>query len=134
MARHCSTPRHGAAGGGPGMTTHPTSIDEIDFWDLDMFVSGDPHAAWRILREAAQKRDIDFVTDIAHRIPAAIALSLLGVPEKHWDRLAELEHATVTSEDPEFTHGNQQETIVAASMEIRTFFTELVQGHVADPG
>ena len=218
------------------MTTNPTSIDEIDFWDLDMFVSGDPHAAWRILRqdapiwwhdrpggepfwsitryddakavlgdpfrfsstpgikvrtdrelqyasvmaqdyqpiihtdpprhrevrklvshrftpraiaeledqvravarrcmdEAAQKRDIDFVTDIAHRIPAAIALSLLGVPEQHWDRLAELEHATVTSEDPEFTHGNQQETIVAASLEIRQFFTDLVQSHLADPG
>jgi cytochrome P450 len=218
------------------VTLHPTTIDEIDFWDLDMFVSGDPHAAWRILREeapvwwhdkpggepfwsvtryddaravlgdpftfsstpgikvrtdreleyaqvmaqdfqpiihtdpprhrevrklvshrftpravseleaqirsyaarcmdeAAQKGEIDFVTDIAHRIPAAIALSLLGVPEAHWDRLAELEHATVTSEDPEFTHGNQQEAIIAASMEIRAFFTDLVQSHLDDPG
>ena len=218
------------------MTLHPTTIDEIDFWDLDMFVTGDPHAAWRLLREqapvwwhdrpggepfwsvtryddaravlgdpftfsstpgikvrtdrelefasvmaqqyqpiihtdpprhrevrklvshrftpravseleeqirsyarrcmdeAAQKRDIDFVSDIAHRIPAAIALSLLGVPEEHWDRLAELEHATVTSEDPEFTHGNQQDAIIAASMEIRGFFTELVEQRVDDPG
>src|SRR5207302_7714315 len=29
------------------------TIDEIDFWDLEMFVSGDPHAAWRLLREHA---------------------------------------------------------------------------------
>jgi cytochrome P450 len=218
------------------MTLHPTTIDEIDFWDLDMFVSGDPHAAWRILREeaplwwhdrpggepfwavtryddartvlgdpfrfsstpgikvrtdrelayastmaqgfqpiihtdpprhrevrklvshrftpraiaeleaqirsyarrcmdeAAEKQDIDFVTDIAHRIPAAIALSLLGVPEAHWDRLAELEHATVTSEDPEFTHGDEMSAVIEASMEIRAFFTELVEQHVADPG
>ena len=31
----------------------PKTVDEIDFWDLDMFVSGDPHAAWRILRQDA---------------------------------------------------------------------------------
>ena len=35
------------------MALHPTTIDEIDLWDLDMFTSGDPHDAWRILRREA---------------------------------------------------------------------------------
>ena len=33
------------------MTLRPETLDEIDFWDLDMFTDGDPHAAWRLLRE-----------------------------------------------------------------------------------
>ena len=35
------------------MTRVPQTIDEIDFWDLDMFEFGDPHAAYRILRAEA---------------------------------------------------------------------------------
>ena len=56
----------------------------------------------------AQKQEVDFVSEVAHRIPAAIALSLMGVPEQDWDRLAELEHITVTGTDPEFTHGQAE--------------------------
>src|SRR5688572_16402685 len=35
------------------MALVPTSLDEIDFWDLDMFEFGDPHAAWSLLRAQA---------------------------------------------------------------------------------
>ena len=35
------------------MALRPTALDEIDFWDLDMFTEGDPHAAWTLLREQA---------------------------------------------------------------------------------
>ena len=188
------------------MALFPESLDEIDFWDLDMFLEGDPHLAWSLLRreaplwlhdrdggepfwcvtryqdvhavladplrfssqrdgiwlrthevlqappgaylppvsvlvtdpprhaplrkvishnftpraisrledqvrqfaghcldEVAEKQDVDFVTDVAHRIPAAIALSLMGVPQEDWDRLAELEHLITTGGyDPEY--------------------------------
>ena len=165
------------------LTLYPGTLDEIDFWDLDMFTDGDPHLAWSLLRsdapvwlhdrpggepfwcvtryddtrtvlgaahlfsseragivlqdkvalaaprpgvggapmihqdppghlphrkiirnsftppsiarledqlrrytidcleEVADRREVDFVSEVAHRIPAAIALSLLGVPE-----------------------------------------------------
>lgn len=225
------------------MTLQPTTLDEVDFWDLDMFVRGDPYAAWRILRDeapvwwhdrpggepfwcvtryddaravlgdpyrfssaegikvrtdedirrsaltppgmaqpiihtdpprhrqvrklishrftpraiaeletqvrdyarrcldqAVEKGEVDFVTDIAHRIPAAIALSLLGVPEEHWDRLAELEHIIVTSEDPEFTEGHNASpedhlaTVIAAAIEIRGVFDQLVEQRLDDLG
>ena len=176
------------------MALFPESLDEIDFWDLDMFSDGDPHMAWSLLRreapvwfhdrggsgpfwcitryedihavradplrfacgdgitlnnesagmpphlrsmlgtdpprhtplrkvvshnftpraisrleeqlrgvaddhldEVADRRDVDFVTAVAHPIPAAMALSMLGVPQEDWGRLAELEHLTVHS-------------------------------------
>ena len=219
------------------MTLVPTSLDEIDFWDLDMFVSGEPHRAWSLLRneapiwyhdrpggepvwcitryddarsvlgqalafsserdgivlrdtvalhnplptqgvnamihtdpprhtplrkvisprflpgaiarledqlrayartcldEAADKRDVDFVTDIAHRIPAAIALSLLGVPEEKWDRLAELEHTLLSGADPDYTGGKDYHAAAAeAGMELHMYFAELVQRRMQDPG
>jgi cytochrome P450 len=49
------------------------------------------------LDEVADKKEVDFVTAIAHPIPAAIALSMLGVPKGDWDHLAKLEHITVHS-------------------------------------
>src|SRR4051812_8637038 len=220
------------------MALVPTTLDEIDFWDLDMFEFGDPHAAWTLQREqapvwwherdggepfwsiasyddchtvhsdptlfsserdgivirsqrqlkndyirslgfkpmihtdpprhaplrkvishnftpraiaqledelrryakrcvdeAAEKREVDFVTDIAHRIPAAIAFSLMGVPEEKWDRLAELEHMTVSSTDPEFTHGEPAEDVAAAAgMELFGYWAELIQHRMQEPG
>ena len=218
------------------MARFPSTIDEIDFWDLDMFVDGDPHRAWTLLREqapiwrhdrpggepfwcvtryddaravhsdpvrfssqrdgimirsdanvgraqasgldpmihtdpprhaplrrvishnftplaisrleeevrdyaiecldeAAQKREIDFVTDVAHRIPAAIAFSLMGVPRAKWDRLAELEHLTVTSSDPEFVPGEDpQQAVIEAGAELGEYFAGLVFERMEQPG
>jgi cytochrome P450 len=219
------------------MSRFPESIDEIDFWDLDMFTDGDPHLAWSMLRreapvwyhdreggepfwcvtryedvravyldpirlsnrdrivlrstevldtfpegydgrsmistdppvhgplrkvishnftprtisllenqlrrfasacleEAAERRDIDFVSDVAQRIPAAIALSLMGVPEQDWGRLAELEHVTVTAaSDPEFTQGKDRRTaLVETQRELKSYFVNLVDKRRTDLG
>jgi cytochrome P450 len=219
------------------MALFPESLDEIDFWDLDMFTEGDPHLAWTLLRreapmwyhdrdggepfwcvtryedvhsvhadplrfsserdgiaarsretlgldryargrsmigtdpprhaplrkvishnftpraisrledqlrrfatdcldDVAEKQDIDFVPDLAHRIPAAIALSLLGVPEQDWARLAELEHITVTGgSDPEFIHGKDRRTaLIEARQESNAYFVALVDRRRTDPG
>lgn len=221
------------------MALFPESLDEIDFWDLDMFTDGDPHLAWSILRreapvwfhdrdggepfwcvtcyddvhsvhadphrfsserggivarsrevvgvfrdgyvrgrtmihtdpprhtplrkvishnftpraiarledqlrrfardcldEIADKQDVDFVPDIAHRIPAAIALSLMAVPEEDWARLAELEHITVTGgSDPEFIHGKDRRAALAeAQQETNAYFVALTNKRRTDPG
>ena len=215
----------------------PHHLDEIDYWDLDMFESGDPHAAWRIQRaeapvwwhdrpggeafwsvtrfdegravfgdpltyssqrdgimlrsdellgrenvaaamgihpmihtdpprhqplrrvvahrfvpkeiadledrirgfarecvdEALEKGEIDFVNDVAHQIPARITFWMLDVPEEKWERLAHLEHNTVTSSDPEFTHGRTPgEAAAAAGTEIHMYFAELIQARMED--
>jgi cytochrome P450 len=215
----------------------PHHLDDIDYWDLDMFERGDPHAAWRIQRadapvwwhdrpggepfwsvsrfddartvfgdahtyssqrdgimlrsdelmgrenvaaamgihpmihtdpprhqplrrvvagrftpgsigeleerirgfarqcidEALERREVDFVVDIAHQVPARVTFWMLDVPEEKWDRLAHLEHNTVTSSDPEFTHGRTPgEAAAAAGTEIHTYFAELIQARMED--
>jgi len=219
------------------MTRVPQTLDEIDFWDLDMFEFGDPHAAYRILRaeapvwwhdrpggepfwaittqadarpifadahgfssqaagirvrdnmllsqanpaeelgihpmihtdpprhtplrkivarrftprtvaeleemvrgfaraviaEAAEKRDVDFVNDIAHRIPAQVTFALLDVPESEWDRLAELEHKTITHNDPELA-GDDAGAAAAAGQEVFGYFAGLVLERLEAPG
>jgi cytochrome P450 len=59
----------------------------------------------------------------------------MGVPEERWDRLAELEHMTVSSSDPEFTHGSSaSEAAAAASAELFGYFAELIQERMREPG
>lgn len=83
--------------------------------------------ARQCMDEAADKREVDFVTDIAHRTPAYVTFWLLEVPEEKWDRLAELEHRTVTRDDPEFSHGEDPAKSAAeAGMEIYGYFAQLV--------
>jgi cytochrome P450 len=219
------------------LSLYPQSLDEINFWDLDLFTDGDPHLAWSLLRveapvwrhereggepfwcvtryedcrtvlgnaavysserhgivlrdvvamgshidqpvrpmihedpprhrphrrvirnsftppsiarledqlrryarscleEVAEKGEIDFVTEVAHRIPAAIALSMMGVPEQDWDRMAELEHITVTGgTDPEFIGDRpRSEVLGEAQAEIFRYFYALAEERRADPG
>jgi cholest-4-en-3-one 26-monooxygenase len=76
----------------------------------------------------ADGRDIDFVTEVAHRIPAAVTFALLDIPEDQWERLAALEHRTVSSTDPEFTDGaDALQSAAEAGLAIRTYFAQLVQ-------
>ena len=35
------------------MVLQPQTLDDIDFWDLDLFSEGDPHAVWTLLRREA---------------------------------------------------------------------------------
>jgi cytochrome P450 len=87
------------------------------------------------VRDAVRRGEVDFVTDIAHRIPAAITFALLDVPESEWDRLAELEHRTIARSDPEFVDGvSAAESAAAAGAEIFGYFAELVQDRLDAPG
>jgi cytochrome P450 len=226
------------AWGGEAMALHPATLEEIDYWDLDMFTNGDPHGAWKLQREtqpiwwhdrpggepywsitraedgravfvdphrfsserhgitprstdalerdplaglgfhpmihtdpprhgplrklvsprftprsiseleaqvrliaracmddAAEQRDVDFVTDVAHRTPAYITFALLDIPPEDWEHLAELEHRTVTSTDPEFAGGRDlRESTEEASAELRAYFAKMILGRVDNPG
>jgi cholest-4-en-3-one 26-monooxygenase len=219
------------------MSLAPRSVDEIDFWDLDMFEHGDPHQAYRLLRaeapvwwhdrpggepfwaittqeparrifadapgfssqaagvrvrdttlleqpnpaeelgihpmihtdpprhtplrklvarrftprsiaeleamvrgfarrtmaDAAAKGEVDFVNDIAHRMPAQVTFALLDVPESEWDRLAELEHQTITHADPELA-GDDAHSASAAGQEVFGYFAGLVLERLEAPG
>ncbi|HVA43849.1 MAG TPA: cytochrome P450 [Acidimicrobiales bacterium] len=218
------------------MSLFPSTLDEIDFWDLEMFTEGDPHQAWSILRDqapvywhereggepfwavtryedgravqgdpivfssenpgirlrsadminayaggmgrsmigtdppahqprrrvishnftprsvadweaevrriaqqclasAAELGEFDFVTEVAHKVPAAVALLLIGVPESDWAYMTELEHMQITSDDSEFQKGRSRaETARQAQIEIHTYFSQLVRERMKKPG
>lgn len=86
--------------------------------------------------DAIDRGEVDFVLDVAHRIPASITLELLGVDPQHWVRLAELEHLMVTAEDDEFRPGRAElDARAEAAIELTTFFAELVADRLgADAG
>jgi cytochrome P450 len=89
----------------------------------------------RCLDEALERGEVDFVNDVAHRIPAEITFRLMDVPEEEWGRLAELEHRTVTASDPEFAHGEDpQASAAAASRELLTYFGGLIMQRLESPG
>jgi cytochrome P450 len=91
--------------------------------------------ATRCLDEALERGEVDFVNEVAHRIPAEITFLLMDVPPEEWDRLAELEHRTVTASDPEFAHGEDpQASAAAASTELLTYFGGLVVQRMEAPG
>lgn len=224
------------------MALQPTDLSEINYWDLDMFVDGDPHAAWklqreqapimwhdqpggeafwsvtsfdgvkavhadpllfsserngirlatdeelakassddamhqltaanppmihmdppghgprrkvlshkftprsiaqteelvreitvRILEEAADKRDIDFIADIAHRIPAEITFRMMDIPEEKWARLAEIEHLQVTPTEPEFWP-EEDKDFDEVQAEFYGYFFEVCSARTEDPG
>ena len=91
--------------------------------------------ATRCLDEALDRGEVDFVNEVAHRIPAEITFLLMDVPPEEWDRLAELEHRTVTASDPEFAHGEDaQASAAAASRELLTYFGGLIMQRLESPG
>ncbi|MCB0995213.1 MAG: cytochrome P450 [Acidimicrobiales bacterium] len=219
------------------MSREPNTLDEIDYWDLDLFVDGDPHAAWKLQREqapvmwhdrpggepfwsvttydliksvyadphvyssqangimlrdadllaappnefmernppmihtdpprhaplrkvlshnftpqaiarledqlrgfaaecmeeAADKGEVDFVTDIAHRIPAAITFALMDIPRDRWARLAQIQHLQVTRTETEFWE-HEEKSLDEVSMEMYGYFFEVCSHRMEHPG
>jgi cholest-4-en-3-one 26-monooxygenase len=92
----------------------------------------------RITREtldaAAEKSDIDFVTDVSAPITIAVIALMLGVPDEDWHLLFRWTNEIIAPEDPEFQRGRTSlETSEGARMELFTYFKELAEKRRSDP-
>jgi cytochrome P450 len=124
---HTDPPRHAPLRKLVSPRFTPRSIGELEAQVRDI--------ARACMADAAEAGEVDFVTDIAHRTPAYITFALLDIPPEDWEHLAELEHRTVTSTDPEFAGGrNLRESTEEASAELRTYFATMILGRVENPG
>ena len=124
---HTDPPRHVSLRKLVSRRFTPRSIGELEA-QLRIFADA-------CMDDVAERGEVDFVTDVAHRIPAAITFALLDVPEADWDRLADLEHRTIARTDPEFSGDDDPgASAAAAGAEIFGYFADLVQARLADPG
>lgn len=64
----------------------------------------------RIIAEAREKPVLDFVHDIAARLPIAIIFTMMDIPETDWAMLFRFANMHTAPEDPEFSIGSPLET------------------------
>jgi cholest-4-en-3-one 26-monooxygenase len=84
--------------------------------------------AARIVREALEKGDVDFVTEVAAELPLQVIADLLGVPQEDRKKLFEWSNMMMSGEDPEFAG---QSDIAAA--EILGYAMAMAADRLASP-
>ncbi len=88
----------------------------------------------RILDEAAEKRELDFVAEVSAPITIAVIGLMLGVPESDWPLLFRWTNEIIASEDPEYRKGRTiRETGDAARMELFKYFHALSEDRKKNP-
>ena len=85
----------------------------------------------RVVASLRDRNSVDFVTEVAARIPMWSISELMGVPEADRHRLYELSHALIDDQDPEVAP--TPETSVQSSMEIYGYATEMAARERARP-
>ncbi|MFZ5747604.1 MAG: cytochrome P450 [Pseudomonadota bacterium] len=95
----------------------------------------DSVAARRVaLAAAGADPTIEFVADIAMRLPMDVILELLGVPTSDRDQLFEWSNAVVGSEDPDYGDvAVPRESIAAAQAGMFGYFAKFIAARRADP-
>jgi len=90
--------------------------------------------AGRILDKALERTELDFVRDIAARLPIAIILGLMDIPEADWPRLFRFANMHTAPEDPEYSIGTPIETRQHAISGMVTYCRDLAIARRERPG
>ena len=62
-----------------------------------------------ILTEAIERRDCDFVYDVAGKLPTAVICSMMGVPEAMWEQIREWSDHSTSATDPDIGCSPEQQ-------------------------
>ena len=88
----------------------------------------------RLVDNATQRGDIEFVTDLAAKLPLAVICEMLGVPEPDWDDVFNWTNEIIGSADPEYQAGRSAgETAGAATQAAFMYFSQLLAERRAEP-
>jgi cholest-4-en-3-one 26-monooxygenase len=85
----------------------------------------------RILEQALQKRECDFVVDVASELPLQVIAEMLGVPFEDRHKLFEWSNRMIGSKDPEYAVS--QELVQQAAIEMYMYSNELAKQRREDP-
>jgi len=84
--------------------------------------------AHRIVRDALEKGEVDFVTEVAAELPLQVIADLLGVPQEDRGKLFEWSNAMMSGEDPEYEGQSE-----VASAEILGYAMAMAADRLANP-
>jgi cholest-4-en-3-one 26-monooxygenase len=85
----------------------------------------------KILEPALERRDCDFVTDVAAELPLQVIAEMLGVPYEDRHKLFEWSNRMIGSRDPEYAVS--QEKVQQAAIEMYMYSNELAKKRREEP-
>ena len=92
-------------------------------------------AAAHLLDPLTQRREAEFVSDVAAKMPMAAICEILGVDRSAWPDIFHWTNEFLGSEDPEYQQGRtRRETWQSGMLGLMGHFTELMARKRAEPG
>jgi cytochrome P450 len=85
-----------------------------------------------IMRDAAERGDVDFVHDVCAKLPSQVVGELVGIPEADWPQIHTWSERNSGGQDPEFSSGYSEDAS-SATIEMAMYAIELAQQRRADP-
>ena len=85
----------------------------------------------QIVRDAVEKREFDFVTEVAAELPLRVIAEMIGIPQEDRHQIFEWSNQMVGVEDPEY--GLSMETAQQAAMGMFAYANQLAEQRVQRP-
>ncbi len=102
-------------------------IDEISAGIVD-------RVAAELVDEVSGRGQVEFVADVAARLPLAAICELLGVPRRDWDGIHQWTNETIGASDPEYQQGRtRRETARAGTQALFMYFMQLAEQKRREP-
>lgn len=94
-------------------------------------------AADEIIDRVGPMGEVDFVTDVAARLPLKVICDMMGVPESQYDLVFEKSNVILGAGDPEYVPsdegGDRYQAIMGAAIELNGLMNDLAQQRQAEP-
>lgn len=91
--------------------------------------------ATRIVDDVSSKGSVDFVSEVAARLPLAIICDMMGIPDSEYDTVFHQTNVILSAGDPEYIDedANVIEALLTAGMTLAGLMTEIAQDRRANP-
>ncbi len=70
----------------------------------------------KLLDEAAERRECDWVFDVTARLPTQVICELMGIPEEHWDQVREWADMQTSADDPDIVESPEKSREASQAM------------------
>jgi cytochrome P450 len=85
-----------------------------------------------IVRDAAERGDVDFVHDVCAKLPSQVVGELVGIPEEDWPQIHAWSERNSGGQDPDFSSGYSEDAS-SATIEMAMYAIGLAQQRRTEP-